>query len=618
MAELHRLTVKIDADVDAVNRSMNDAAKQVNNFSRKMDGTVALAAQRAREAAQAAAAAMEQQYQKDMARIKEGQARGFLTAAEARKAGAEAAQAYNAGVIGVMDKAALTPGALSGKTGSAAVTQLAGSLKQVDIASQGAARGMGRAGYAMTSLARQAAGAHPATAQLSYALGGMALGSGVMVGVMAGAAAIGYAWRKMTADARDLKKAAEDAATAVAKVARDRDTGGLTDQIGRVDALGKEYGRLTKQIDRMKATEFTPTPDAEGDRARQQVHAAKLLELEQERARVYASFQEALRQYSDANTERADRERKAEEARLEAARRAAEEARRAAEEVRRSRLVSPGWEPAMSTLKRVVEALDAARAKIRDLEFQQGLPQTTGAAEQLQKAIADTHREVAALEAAFGSMGETAVRAMLGIKAGVIPIDPAGRAKSGTGADARVAQIGGGKLPEIQRAADSVIATSIAQATASAQLTDGLFQLSQATASTGTAMGNLVSNMFNFAAQLRAGQMSTGGLIGMGIGIFFQAVNLLTRKTDTSNRHLASIDRTMAKVADSLSNTPLSYNANLARHRINSASSTTIGTVVFQVDSASTWDTVKRQMTTAASRGDPVARRLVLQTAPGS
>jgi hypothetical protein len=72
------------------------------------------------------------------------------------------------------------------------------------------------------------------------------------------------------------------------------------------------------------------------------------------------------------------------------------------------------------------------------------------------------------------------------------------------------------------------------------------------------------------------------------------------------------------RVNRSLSDVPLVYNVDLARHRVNSASSTNIGTVVFQVDSSSTWDTVKRQMSTAASRGDPVARRLVLQTAPGS
>jgi hypothetical protein len=636
MAELHRLTVKIDADVDAVNRSMNDAAKQVNNFSRKMDGTVALAAQRAREAAQAAAAAMEQQYQKDMARIKEGQARGFLTAAEARKAGREAAQAYNQGMIGIMDKAALTPGALSGKTGGDAVTKLAGSLKSVDAASGAAARGMGRAGYAMTSLARQAAGAHPATAQLSYALGGMALGSGVMIGVMAGTAALAIAWRKMTDEARNLKKAAEDAAAAVAKVARDRDTGGLTDQIGRVEALGKQYSNLTEQIDRLKASPPEVTPDAEGDASRQRVHTAKLLELEQQRAQAMASFQEALRQYSDANLERADRERKAEEARLEAAKRAAEEARR-------NRTVTPigiaDGDRTVAMYRQLQNEAAKLRGEIRQFELVRSIAGKGEEFDRMNASIAEATRKLALLNAEArqtaltmripAALGSTQPSTRPSITAGMGPE----RQREHTDKIDPVVNRFGKELENARRVIERFVegGLSVAHATAEQRAE---FEASVAImrehnravqlvtdqiSAAGSAVEGVVNRLMSKLLGSTGMPLSPTAMVETVFGAFMDfGFEMLSERSKRPAKALEQLAIAADRVNRSLSDVPLIYNVNLARHRVNSAGATNIGTVVFQVDSASTWDGIKRQMSTAASRGDPVARRLILQTAPGS
>src|SRR5688572_9822162 len=93
----------------------------------------ALAQQRAREQAKAYADGLEQQYRVEMARIREGQVRGFITPAQARAAGREAAVAYNQGIASAIDRAARTPGVFNGKDGRESYISLAGSMKNVDI-----------------------------------------------------------------------------------------------------------------------------------------------------------------------------------------------------------------------------------------------------------------------------------------------------------------------------------------------------------------------------------------------------------------------------------------------------------------------------------------------------
>lgn len=59
---------------------------------------------------------------------------------------------------------------------------------------------------AMTSLAASALSTAPGVAQLSGVLGSMALGTGLMIGVLAGVAALGFAWDKLTEGARKAKE----------------------------------------------------------------------------------------------------------------------------------------------------------------------------------------------------------------------------------------------------------------------------------------------------------------------------------------------------------------------------------------------------------------------------
>jgi hypothetical protein len=69
----------------------------------------------------------------------------------------------------------------------------------------------------LSTLTAQLAGVNPTVAQFSGLLGSLALGSGVMVGVLAGAGALAFAYDKMTAGAREAKKASDDLIDSLSK-----------------------------------------------------------------------------------------------------------------------------------------------------------------------------------------------------------------------------------------------------------------------------------------------------------------------------------------------------------------------------------------------------------------
>jgi uncharacterized protein YukE len=280
-------------------------------------------------------------------------------------------------------------------------------------------------------------------------------------------------------------------------------------------------------------------------------------------------------------------------------------------------MVNRGWGPipSMATLQRMMNALDDAREKMKALQFQSGLPQTEDAAKKLVEALIQVRREVAALEAGFGALGESGARAMLNIRPQV----------STPSADARTAQMDANiravldvtteKLKAVSSTADGVIRTDAAKALEAMRVTDGLRELAIATSQTGFALGNLISRIADYAASLRSGELSTGGIIGGALMIVSTGLEMMTRRQERSNTHLRAIERSVERVANSLSNVPLTYNYALSRHRVagmgGSDGATSIGVVNFNIDSQSTWNGIKTQMRTAAAGGDPLARRLV-------
>jgi len=190
-------------------RTMREIATLERDFQTRKRAnaqqTAMVAAQAGREQAKAQVAALEVTFRESIARIKEGQARGFLTPAEAAQAGRESALAYNQAVIGVIDRSQGSR-ALTGAGGRETYTELAGSLKSLDQAGRSSSLGMHRLNNSLVVMARQATNTHPVVGQLADVVGTFAIGTAAMVPILAGIAAIGLAWQRLTRDAREAKE----------------------------------------------------------------------------------------------------------------------------------------------------------------------------------------------------------------------------------------------------------------------------------------------------------------------------------------------------------------------------------------------------------------------------
>lgn len=265
MAEDHVLRIVVDPTAARSGaREVESALRNVTQQAQKAEASVnrlatanrslaaeqrkaALAAHDAREAAKASVQAFEQQYQLDIARIKEGQARGFLTPEEAAVAGREAAQAYNNAIVDVLDKGERA-GAFRGRAGREAFAEVAGSLKHVDTNARSATVGLGRMNYTLGSLAARAAGTNAVTGQLATVVGSFAVGTAMTAGVLAGLAAIGFAYQRITKSAKESKKAVEEATRAIREQAREEATRGQATKIDQLTALRREEDRLRERI----------------------------------------------------------------------------------------------------------------------------------------------------------------------------------------------------------------------------------------------------------------------------------------------------------------------------------------------------------------------------------
>jgi hypothetical protein len=236
-----RSVEKLGASQDKLARIYRSAGERIRREQQRTAGAIEAASRdQGRAQAQAMVEGLEREFQLSLAVIKEQQARGFITPAEARVAGAEAAQAYNAGLIRTLDQNQITGG-----RNAAAFTKIAGSLKNVTETSRSAGVGIGRLGESVVSLTRQVTGVNPAVAQLSYVLGGMQIGAPLMIGVLGGLAAAALALRAITADARDARKELEKQLDVLRDIAEQREItarGGPT--AVAIDAGKEEAKRL--------------------------------------------------------------------------------------------------------------------------------------------------------------------------------------------------------------------------------------------------------------------------------------------------------------------------------------------------------------------------------------
>src|SRR5688572_25269117 len=171
MAEIATVGLRVDGEgslvsVQQFGKESERAARQVTQLEEATkrlsraeqqqaqgSNNAAAARTRAREQAKAYSDALEQQYRMDMARIKEGQMRGFVTPQQARAAGREAATAYNQGLMQAIDTASRTPGVFNGPKGQESYLALAGSIKNVDTQGRRAAVSMNSLRASATAMA---------------------------------------------------------------------------------------------------------------------------------------------------------------------------------------------------------------------------------------------------------------------------------------------------------------------------------------------------------------------------------------------------------------------------------------------------------------------------------
>ncbi|MGB0890168.1 MAG: hypothetical protein ACPGWS_07785, partial [Solirubrobacterales bacterium] len=238
-------------ELDKLTAAGERAEAQAGQLASAAERGYRRAAGAARESAQAQVEALEREYTLAEAAIKEALVRGFITPKEAAKQGRLAAQAYNTSLIQTIDRASASGGLnRNTRAGSAAFVGLIGNLKDVDQAGRRAGLGLGRLNDAFVTVARQATGTSPVVGKLVDTIGTFAIGTAYMVPVLAGLAAIGFAWQKITEDARKAKEAQEKAIKSALEAARIRSlgaAGGAAEELANSVAAESEIqGRLVE------------------------------------------------------------------------------------------------------------------------------------------------------------------------------------------------------------------------------------------------------------------------------------------------------------------------------------------------------------------------------------
>lgn len=189
-------------------------------------------------AARAQIAALERAFQEESAEVRLAVASGFLKPAEAEKIGRETAARFNKGLADAIT-GARAQGAFKGQAGRQALVDVTQSIKDVGAEGRKAGLGLGRLNDAFVTVARQATGTSPVVGKLVDTIGTFAIGTAYMVPVLAGLAAIGYAWQAITEDAREAKRAQDEALQRLGDAARARalgPAGSVADDVANAQA----------------------------------------------------------------------------------------------------------------------------------------------------------------------------------------------------------------------------------------------------------------------------------------------------------------------------------------------------------------------------------------------
>jgi hypothetical protein len=127
------------------------------------------------------------------------------------------------------------------------------SLGRAGVSASGAANNIGKLRGPLTSVAQGFLQLNPGVASFVSVLGMLTLSGGVMVGVLAGATALSFAWKQLTKDTKEAKGAAEEYANTMRslRMAQGGPAVGLGAPLGRnltrVDEIDRELAELDQR-----------------------------------------------------------------------------------------------------------------------------------------------------------------------------------------------------------------------------------------------------------------------------------------------------------------------------------------------------------------------------------
>lgn len=275
--------------------------------------------------AEAFVAGLETQYRRRMGEAREELVRGLIDPKEFERRGREAAQAMNKAILEEMERRGKA-GQL-GKAFTEDFNILAGGFKDVAEESQKGVRGVGEMRESFASLLAQAAGVHPVLGRIVNVMGGLAMGSVVMGGVLAGLSALAFWWKKVSEEARQAKEEQEQGLELLERIKRERDLGPRGETGAAIEGQRELQQEIRSQQEKLRE-DFR-----EGRRLGDPT--ALIAQLQEDYDRIEAAIVAGEEQLSEAER-KAGRERlstylKGTEPRRRAAAKAEEEAQRARE-----------------------------------------------------------------------------------------------------------------------------------------------------------------------------------------------------------------------------------------------------------------------------------------------
>jgi hypothetical protein len=127
-------------------------------------------------------------------------------------------------------------------------------IDRMATGSQRSTAGLGRLNFTLASVARQATGTHPAIAQVANVVGGFAVGTAVMTGVLAGLAATAVAIRLIGREAREAEERLKGARDVLDRLAGADPVGGA------MATVQGRYNQTVAELTRLRGMALTGDP----------------------------------------------------------------------------------------------------------------------------------------------------------------------------------------------------------------------------------------------------------------------------------------------------------------------------------------------------------------------